>query len=232
MDIFKAKPEVNTSNNASNNQNSTKQDSSNNPASNPNNPKNDSENPLDAYSKMFDNATKQSDIQAPSFAIDPKVLQDVSSKMDFTRGVDSELLQKATGGDAASMLQLIQEVGRNAYRASLEHTTKLTETHLGQRAEFESKRLQQGVKQQLTSDALSSNANYNHPVIKAELNRIATSFARSPEFADASPAEIANAAKKYLDDINNAMNPKSSGKDSSGNTKPGEVDYVAYLTKG
>lgn len=195
----------------------------------PNNPKNHTENPLDSYAKMFENATKKADNVAPSFSLDPTVLADVSSKMDFTRGLNPELVKKAQEGDANSMLQLIQEVGRNSYRASLEHATKLTETHLGQRSEFESRRVQEGVKQQLTSDALSSNANYNHPVIKQELNRIARDFANSPEYADASPQQIASAAKKYLDDIHAAMNPTDPKKDSQGNKKPEEIDYMAYI---
>lgn len=196
---------------------------------NPNDPKKDSENPLDVYQKMFDNASKNSGIQAPSFSIDPTVLNDVSSKMDFTKGINPDLVQKATAGDANAMIQLIQETGRNAYRASLEHATKLTDTHLGQRSEYESQRLQKGVKQQLTSDALSSNTNFNHPVVKSELNRIARDLANSTEFADASPQEIAKAAKKYFDDVYSAINPADPSKDSTGNIKPKEVDYVSYL---
>lgn len=199
--------------------------------SNPNDPKKDSENPLDAYSKMFENASKNSGIQAPSFAIDPTVLNDVSSKMDFTKGINPELIQKATTGDANAMIQLIQETGRNAYRASLEHSTKLTDTHLGQRSEYENQRLQKGVKQQLTSDALSSNSNtnFNHPVVKSELNRIAQGLANSTEFADASPQEIAKAAKKYFDDVYSAINPADPKKDSAGKPKPTEIDYAEYL---
>lgn len=196
---------------------------------NPNDPKKDSENPLDAYQKMFENASKNSGIQAPSFAIDPAVLSDVSSKMDFTKGINPELVQKATAGDANAMIQLIQETGRNAYRASLEHATKLTDTHLGQRSEYESQRLQKGVKEQLTSDALSSNTNFNHPVVKSELNRIAQGLANSPEFADASPQEIAKAAKKYFDDVYSAINPADPSKDSAGKPKPKDINYADYL---
>jgi hypothetical protein len=199
----------------------------------PNNPAKGSENPFDTYQKVFDNAAKNSDIQAPTFSLDPKVISEVAGKMDFTRGINPELLQKATNGDAAAMMQLIQETGRNAYRASLEHSTRLTDTHLGQRSEFESKSLKRGVKEQLTSDALSQgNANLNHPVIKAELNRIAKQFAASPEYADASPAEIAQAAKNYMTDLHAAMNPADPTKTSEGKTKPTEIDYMAYITGG
>ena len=194
-----------------------------------NNPAKDTENPFDKYQEMFKNAATNSDIQAPSFSLDPSVVADVSSKLDFTKGINPELVQKAQGGDAAAMMQMIQEVGRNAYRASLEHTTKLTDTHLGQRSEYESQRLQRGVKDQLTSDALATNANFNHPVIKAELNRIARQFANSAEYADASPQEIANAAKQYLNDLHSAMNPQDPTKTKEGKPKPKEIDYMAYL---
>jgi len=201
-------------------------------AQNANNPAKNSENPLDTYQKMFDNAAKNSDIQAPSFAIDPAVLADVSSKMDFTKGINPELVQKANAGDSAAIIEMIKATGQNAYRASLEHATKLTDTHLGQRSEFESKRLKDGVKTQLTQDALSSNANFNHPVVKAELNRIAKSFAASPEYADASPQEIAKAAQTYMADLHAAMNPADPSKTKEGKAKPAEFDYVKYLTEG
>ena len=202
---------------------------------NPNSPAKTDENPLDLYAKMFQNAATASDIQAPSFSLDPKIIADVSSKMNFTQGINPELVQKANSGDAAAMIELIQEVGRNSYRAALEHTTKLTDTHLNQRADFDSKKLAKGVKQQLTSDALSSsdNANLNHPVVRAELNRIAQSFAASPEYADASPQQIAAAAKKYMQDVHEAINPtpkakaaKGQGGDDSG------FDYAEYILGG
>jgi hypothetical protein len=188
-------------------------------------------NPFDAYAKLFKTASENSEIQAPTFSLDPKVIADVAGKMDFTKGISPELIQKANSGDAAAMMQLIQETGRNSYRAALEHATKLTDTHLGQRSEFESKNLKRGVKEQMTSDALSQdNANLNHPVIKAELNRIAKQFAASPEYADASPAEIAKAAHTYLNDLHSAMNPADPSKTKEGKAKSKEIDYMAYIT--
>lgn len=200
---------------------------------NANNPAKDPENPFDVYTKLFETAATNSDIQAPSFSIDPKVVAEVSGKMDFTKGINPELIQKATNGDAASMIQLIQEVGRNSYRASLEHTTKLTDTHLGQRSEFEGKKLRQGVKQELTMGAFdpATNPQLNHPVVRTELNRIASQFAAANP--DATPQEIAGMAKKYFSDIYNVMNPSegSSGKSGKGGKNSDDgFDYFAYIT--
>lgn len=200
------------------------------PMADPNNPSKDTQNPLDSYEKLFDNATNNSEIQAPVFSLDSAVVKTTANKLDFTKGINPELVQKAQSGDAAAMMQMMQEVSRNSYQAALEHTTKLTDAHLGQRTDFDNQRLQKGVKQQLTSDALRSNPNYNHPVVRAELNRIAQAFSNSPEYVDASPQQIAEAAQKYMMDLHSAMSPADPNKDSSGKTKAKEFDYVAYLS--
>jgi len=181
-------------------------------------------NPLDAYSKMFENASKSSSIEAPAFKLDPKVLGEVSTSMDFTKGVQSELMDKALQGHTQALLAVIQSVGRNAYSASLEHATALTETHLGQRAAYETQQLNKGVKQQLTSNALSTAPNYNHPVVKAELNRVAAQFASGNP--DASPQEIATAAQKYITDLSAALAPASTSKNAQ---QEEGIDWEKYL---
>jgi len=182
-------------------------------------------NPMDAYNKMYEDANKSSDIAAPSFKIDPKVLGDVSKSMDFTKNVDPALIQKALDGDSKSLLAVMSQVGQNSYSASLEHATALTETHLGQRADYENKRIDKGVREQLTSSALSSVPNYSHPVVKAELNRVAGMFAASNP--DASPAQIAQAAQKHLQDLSNALSPTKTPEQVQQDS--GEMDWTKYL---
>ena len=181
-------------------------------------------NPLDIYAETFENARKSSDIQAPSFKLDSKVLNDVSKTMDFTKGIAPDLLEKALGGDVKALMGVMQAVGQNSYSASLEHATALTDTHLGQRAEFESARVNKGVRSQLTNDALSSTPNYDHPVVKQELNRVANQFAAANP--DASPAQIAKAAQKYMTDLHMAMNPSKTAEQQQ---KDGEMDWSKYI---
>ena len=188
------------------------------PGTDPNN-----QNPLDVYSKMFDNANNSSDIQAPTFKIDPKVLSEVSGKMDFTKGINGEVLQKATSGDVNALLDIIKTVGQNSYRAAIEHNTALTDTFLTTRGDFEKKSLERGVKSQLTASELSNAPNYNHPVVKAELNRIANQFAAANP--DASPQEVAKAAQKYISDLQSALNPEA----KKGSSEEGEMDWSKYL---
>ena len=172
---------------------------------------------------MFDNANNNSDIQAPTFKIDPKVLSEVSGKMDFTKGINGEVLQKATSGDVNALLDIIKTVGQNSYRAAIEHNTALTDTFLTTRGDFEKKSLERGVKSQLTASELSNAPNYNHPVVKAELNRIANQFAAANP--DASPQEVAKAAQKYISDLQSALNPEA----KKGSSEEGEMDWSKYL---
>ena len=209
-----------------------------NPDGSPINPndlkKNPAGTPFDNYQQIFDNAAKNSGIQAPTFSLDPKIVSEVASKMDFTQGINQELLAKASAGDVSSLVALIQDVGRNSYKAAIEHNTKLVDTHLTQRAEYEAKNLKEGVRQQMTNDALTSgdNANLNHPVVRAELNNIANRLARAPEYADASPQKIADAAKQYFLDLHEAMNPSKPTKNADGSEplKTGEVDNIKTVS--
>lgn len=231
MDIFRSAPAATTQSDTSNQQPTAGKDnlSTSNPSTDATGkipgtePLN--QNPLDIYNKMFDNAANNSDIQAPTFKLDPKVLGDVSSKMDFTRGVNPEILSKATNGDVSALMDIIKTVGQNAYKASLEHSTSLTDTFLTHRGEFEGKQVAKGVRNQLTSNELSNAPNYSHPVIKAELNRVASQMSASNP--DASPQEIAKAAQQYINDLSNALNPKTG---AGSPTQDGEFDWSKYLS--
>lgn len=187
-------------------------------------------NPLDVYATMFDNAANNSEIHAPKFALDPKVLTDVSKQMDFTKGINPEALQKATSGDVNSLLDIIKQVGQNSYRAAIEHGAALTDTFINTRSEYESKQLNKGVREHLTASALSDTPNYQHPVVKKELNRIASQFAAANP--DASPQEVAQAAKKYIDDLQSALNPSTKKTGTSGADDGDEMDWSKYLTDG
>lgn len=235
MDMFKSTPPAapaapannNTAgNNSGNNDNLS--NSNNTTNANGKMPGTDQEpvNPLDAYSKMFDNAAKNSDIQAPTFKLDQKVVDEVAGKMNFTQNLNPELVQKAMQGDAQAFMQAIQSASQAAYKAAIQHNTSLTDTFITQRSEYEKKQIDNGVHKQLTSQALSSAPNFSHPVIKQELNRVADQFSRANP--DASPIEVAEAAKKYITDLSSALNPSTSKTES--NNSSSEMDWSKYLS--
>lgn len=161
-------------------------------------------NPLDAYAKLFDNSGKKADVP-PSFALDPKVLGDAASSLNFTQNIPQELMAKATSGDANALIEMMNLVGRQAYQHSLSHSSALTDRFVAARSEFDLKGVGAKVTGALTNAALADAPNYQHPVVKAEFTRIANAF--QGQNPDASPAEIATATKAYMQDLHKAMNP-------------------------
>lgn len=162
-------------------------------------------NPLDAYKKLWDNSNTPPEAP-PAFSLDPKTLGEVSSKLNFTQSMDPELLAKATSGDTQAMMQMMNHVGQQAYQAALSHSSALTDKFVGARSEFDQKGFSSKVKSELTSSHFSDIPNSNNPVVRAELSRIATAMQK--ENPDASPQEIAGAAKDYFKNIYAAMSPE------------------------
>lgn len=167
---------------------------------------NEPANPLDVYSKLFDNDNSNPDTP-PTFSIDPKQMDQITSSMDFMRGVDQELMQKATQGDSAALLQLMNQVGRNAYRASIEHGGVLTDKFVGAYSQHAMKGVGGTVRQELTQSALSKVPNAKHPVVKKQLSQLASMFAK--QHPDATAEEIAQMSQDYILTLGKALNPQA-----------------------
>lgn len=184
-------------------------------------------NPMDVYSKLLDTAGKNGAVQAPEFKLDPAILQKASKSLDLTASIDKDMVAKALAGDAGSLVELIKQVGQNSYQHAMEHNSALTGAFLDKRGEYERAQLNSGVREQLTQNTLAANApNYSHPVVKAELNRIASQIAQSNP--DASPAEVAKTAQQYINDLASALAPAQQATTTG---KPGgaEMDWSKYL---
>lgn len=168
--------------------------------------------PMDAYAKLFDNASKNQEV-APAFNLDDKTLDSVATNLDFMTGIDPELMQKATSGDVQALIQLMQHTQRNTYKTLMKHNSVLTDKFVGARESHNEKTLGSKVRSELTVNELAGAPNYKHPVVRKQLTEIATKMqAANP---DASPQEIATAARQYITDLYKAMNPEDSSGASS-----------------
>lgn len=182
-------------------------------------------NPLDAYAKMWAPIENQNQEVAPSFNLDPKVLSDVSSKLNFAQDIPPEVMQAAAGGDANAMAQMMNMIGQNAYKAALSHTSSLTDKFVGARTEHAMKGLGGKVKSELTQTALSQTPNYKHPAVKQQLDMVAQQYAA--QHPDATPDQVAQMSIKYITDLANALNPQSTKQEEAA---AGEVDWAKYFS--
>lgn len=186
-------------------------------------------NPLDIYSKMYDTSNNSSEEGPPSFKLNDEVLTKVTGQLKFVSGVDPALMQKATTGDVNALLEVMNAVGQNAYKAAISHSTALTDTHLNNRAEHEQKVISGKVKEQLITSSLADIPNFNHPVIKAELVRIATGLAK--QNPDATPEQIKTEAVRYFQEVQAALAPTTKTQGTNPGRTAGEIDdWEAFLT--
>lgn len=230
----------NNNNNSNNNQNNQRNnqpqnlngDNANNQNQNFNNqvngnnqnPENKTQvNPLDSFSKMWDTPTTESDV-TPSFTLDPKVLDTVSSQQDFMKGIPPELMQRAQGGDFNAMMEIMQHTTRNAYKSALEHSGLLTDKFVGAREAHNEKGFSRKVKGELTQGELANTPNYSHPTVRKQLTDIASKL--QAQHPDASPQEIAQMSKDYLQELVNAINPPKD--EAITNATKGPTDWDAY----
>lgn len=161
--------------------------------------------PMDKFSKLWDNPSNTE--EAPKYSIDDKVLGEVADSQDFMRGADADLMQRATNGDVKALMELMNNVGRNAYKASLQHGGKLNESFVGARDKFNEQGFSKKVGRELTVNALTGTPNFQNPVVRKQLIKIAESM--QVQHPDAAPEEIAQMSKEYITELSNAINPQS-----------------------
>lgn len=182
-------------------------------------------NPMDAYAKLWD-TTATDTSTPPAFSIDPTTLDKVSGSLNFTQNVAPELMQKATSGDMAALMQIMNQVGQQAYKASISHNSALTDKFVAARSQYDFKNIGSTVKQEMTSTALQTSVpNASHPVVKQELRRIADAMQK--QNPDASPQDIADSAKKYFNELYSAVNPGQTQQEQQAAT--GEQDWDKYF---
>jgi hypothetical protein len=186
-----------------------------------------SKNPLDAYKGIFDNANKKEADKPPTFSIPDDALNEVAGKMNFLSGINEELLTKARTGDVGALMDLVNEVGRNAYKANMQHMSMLSNNFVDSRLAHDSKSLGSRVKNELTQSELSNTiTGFDHPVVKAQLVTIARQL--SQEHPDATAQEIAAQAKNYIIELSKAINPEANSAQDKSTAKAGETDWENY----
>lgn len=184
--------------------------------------------PTALYAKMWDNAPDQPGAEPPALRYDPKILDQVSGSMDFMKGIDPALIQKATSGDTAALMQVINLSNQQAYRASLEHNGAVVDNFIGRREQHLSKGLPGIVRGELTRGALFDSGEGQAPMPDFARQQLADTAKRiQAAHPDASPQQVAAAAKKYFTDMNAAVNQQTPTKKQNDGA-PGSFDWDSW----
>lgn len=133
---------------------------------------------------------------------DPAALQQAVSSINFAEVVPAELLQKATGGDAAAMMEALNLVARAGYSASAESSKELLSQHDQIRTSQMEERMMQKFKELLGGEAVKKvNPAFENPKYAPMLDKLQKQFQAA--YPNASPEELARHAQKFMEDFAN-----------------------------
>lgn len=172
---------------------------------------NNQQSPLDAYADLFkpQDPTKAQSThpEAPKFALDPKIVDQAASGMDFIAQLPPEIQEKIRSGDPSALMEAINHVGRNSYKAAITHMSSLTDRFVDLRSKHDQTNLGSAVQNHLirnTVDTQFANAN---PVARDSLKWVSDKMREA--FPDATPAWIAEQAPKFFVEMAKAIDPKA-----------------------
>lgn len=180
--------------------------------------------PLAPFAKMYDTPTGGD--KAPEFVLDDTALSTAAKSVNFMQGADPALMQRAKQGDSEAIIQLMEHTGRMAYQSALSHSSTLTGKFTEAREAFNAKDFSGRVKSELTVNAMTGMANFDHPVVRKELIKVAQDIQR--QHPDASPQQVAERAKEYITELSRAVNPTSSTAGPQAGT-PQSTDWDSYF---
>ena len=158
-------------------------------------------NPLDAFKDLYKTNPDNTDgANTPSrLELTDEVFNQVIPNLDFTQGLTPELQQQLAQGDSKAFMTAIQQAGANAYKTAMQHNAALMNDHLDKRFKEFQPTIQKSVASNLTSSALSTLPNADNPVVKAELDRVASQL--QSKYPDAPPEWVAKQTNVYLSEL-------------------------------
>jgi hypothetical protein len=153
--------------------------------------------------------------------VDPKRFMEAAGKIDFSKVVTPEQLQAiSAGGEAAvkAFAESMNKVAQGVYAQSAFASTKIVENALAKSRESFLSELPQHIKQQQVSTTLrDSNPIFSNPAVQPIISALEVQMTQ--KYPNATPTEITNMAKQYVEALGTAFTPKpaaSTSKDSEG----------------
>lgn len=143
-------------------------------------------------------------LRQPVFNFDPAKIQATADQMDFTGGVDPELVTKALGGDATAFSDVINQAIRTAVVGMTVNSGNLINTALASNNERITAQLPTHIKKhQLQQQSPDDNPVFNHPAAQPLVQTLKQlALAKDP---NANVADINMQIAQYLTGLSEAV---------------------------
>lgn len=159
---------------------------------------------LDEFSKLWDTVPQDPNAAPQSLTPNPEQLNKIVAGMDFTKGIDPALAQKALQGDTNALVEIINTSSRQVFSQALQASTQLSERSTKREVENFGKGLDGKLRSFSAQDKLlAQNPKFNHPAVKPYLKNLEAQMSR--QYPEASAEEIATKARKYMVEMSKLM---------------------------
>lgn len=186
--------------------------------------------PLAAFEKLWEpstNTTNPATTEQPQNVLSPELVQQVVSKVDFSKSISPEHLQAiASGGEQAqqAFTAAMSAVAQQVLSQSMLVNNKLTERAVKAAIEAQQKQLPDLLrKQSIEHHAKDSNPLFSNPAVKPVIE--ATQYQLGQKFPNATPAEITKMTEDYIKAMSAAFAPKPTSAKN-----PNETDWELFLS--
>jgi len=184
-------------------------------------------NPLDAFKDLYKvDENKAGEEQAsPHLQMTNEVLDKITPNINFLEGLSPEVQQGLSTGDPKSIIAAMQQVAANGYKTAMQHNATVMNQHLDQRFENYKPTIADSVDAKLTSQEVGKLPNADHPVIRAELDRVSKQLRQ--KFPSADNTWIAKQANSYLTDLGSQLSGTANAPQQQ--ELPDTVDFAELL---
>lgn len=182
---------------------------------------------------------------SPQLTIDPEKLNAAAKGIDFTKGLDPEMLRKASSGDSEAFAGILNSAAQSGFAQSTALSAQLVQRALDEQAKmFRETILPEALKRHEVSSGLrEESAVYDNPAVSPVLQMIESSLHQ--KYPTASPKEIRDHALSYMDGLvetvgtSRGMTVSKRGKAGTGNGESRgtrgqvkETDWMELMTEG
>lgn len=173
---------------------------------------------------------------APRFDLGDTV-KNAAQKLDFTAGLSDEVKQRLASGEALdgqTVVQLLNEVGRQVYMTSLQHQSALTDRFVGMRADFDKQGMPKEFQNFLAKQQIRTIPGADNPAVQDFLESTASRLAS--RYPDKSAEWVKEQSTALFLKLAEAINPDTAKGGQSGKSadKPDELPddfWDKYLAK-
>ena len=164
----------------------------------------------------------------PIMSVDPQKLREAAGKMNFTAGIDQELVQKAMSGqDPAAFMQVLNIVGQNGFSTALAAAGNITNTALDTYHQRIDKALPDRIRNVQISQGKPKNPALSHPAAAPMVHALKAQFASAnPQL---SPDQVNEMAENYFTSFAADFSKAADSANPQKKTVPAETDWTQLL---